>query len=187
MPGITYNLNIPLATNSPSVDQPNMEVNTNAVNTILAVDHVSFNTTGGGQHEQVTFNSTNIPGGVPTGSTSIEFTKNNLAGFPYPFFINAQAGSVAAALPMLPDLKTVGTNYGFKLGLIIFNFGSIAASTTPRTITFAVPMTNLLSVTSGVANSNPTNGATTFTSPSGTSVVVQSANTNTIWYMAIGN
>ncbi len=186
MPGITYNLNIPLATNSPSVDQPNMQVNTNAIDTLLAVDHVSFNATGSGQHEQITFNTNNIPGGVPTGSTSIVYTKNNLAGKPYPFFLNSQAASVAAALPFLPDLVTSGANFGFKIGAMIFNFGSIVAGNAPQTITFAVPMTTFLAATSGVGNANPNDGATTFTNPTGTNIVVRSANTNTIWYMVIG-
>jgi hypothetical protein len=50
---ITYNLNIPASGNNPSDDQPLMDVNTNAVNTILAVNHYSFNETNGGKHFQV--------------------------------------------------------------------------------------------------------------------------------------
>ncbi len=38
----TYTQNIPLATNKPSVDQPNMKINTNSINSIIAVDHLSF-------------------------------------------------------------------------------------------------------------------------------------------------
>ncbi|SRR5260221_6787360 len=65
---INYNLNIPLATNSPSVDQPPMKVNTNAIQTILGVDHYNFNVasaTPGGMHQQVTFPANNVPA-VPT-------------------------------------------------------------------------------------------------------------------------
>jgi len=37
-----YIQNIPFATNNPSVDQPNMLTNTNSINSIIAVDHITF-------------------------------------------------------------------------------------------------------------------------------------------------
>lgn len=40
---ITYNLNVPNGPNNPSVDYPNMQINTNALNTFLSIDHVGFN------------------------------------------------------------------------------------------------------------------------------------------------
>ena len=58
---VPYELNIPDGPNNPSQDQPKMKINTNAVNTILATDHVSFNTASGGTHKQVTLSSKNVP------------------------------------------------------------------------------------------------------------------------------
>jgi len=70
---VSYNLDIPAANNAPSVDQPNMLINTNAVDTILAVDHVAFNVLNGGTHKQVTFSSENTPS-APTNPASVLYT-----------------------------------------------------------------------------------------------------------------
>ena len=40
---LPYNLNIPFATNDPSVDQPDMLENTNSTSTLLQQDHLGFN------------------------------------------------------------------------------------------------------------------------------------------------
>ena len=58
---VTYNNAIPNAPNNPSVDQPKMQTNTDSIDQIIGVDHVSFNTNDGGWHKQVTFNSPHIP------------------------------------------------------------------------------------------------------------------------------
>ena len=50
-----YNENIPAAGNNPSNDQPLMYINTNSIDALIAVDHVSFNADSGGQHVQVTY------------------------------------------------------------------------------------------------------------------------------------
>ena len=42
-----YKTDIPLATNKPSVDQPNMKINTNSINSIIATDHLTFGTATG--------------------------------------------------------------------------------------------------------------------------------------------
>src|SRR2546430_8289315 len=47
----TYTTNIPLATNEPSVDQPNMKINTNSINSIIGVDHLTFGTATGTQSD----------------------------------------------------------------------------------------------------------------------------------------
>lgn len=40
---ISYVPNVPFATNNPSTDQPNMLINTNAISTIIGIDHNTFN------------------------------------------------------------------------------------------------------------------------------------------------
>jgi hypothetical protein len=49
----TYNGNIPFATNNPSVDQPDMETNTNSIASLIQVDHQGFNLNQGGFHTVV--------------------------------------------------------------------------------------------------------------------------------------
>lgn len=69
---ISYNLGIPDAPDNPSTDQPLMKVNNDNIATYVAVDHVAFNTTGSGKHNQVTFQNNNIPA-IPT-SPPVLFT-----------------------------------------------------------------------------------------------------------------
>lgn len=49
----TYFPNIPFATNNPSVDQPNMETDTNSISSLIAIDHQGFNVNQGGYHTVV--------------------------------------------------------------------------------------------------------------------------------------
>lgn len=43
----TYTTNIPLSTNTPAQDQPNMQTNTNSINSIVGTDHLTFGTATG--------------------------------------------------------------------------------------------------------------------------------------------
>lgn len=78
MTNVTYNLDIPDGPNNPSDDQPLMKVNTNAVNTILNVDHIGFNDNDGGLHQQVTFNDKNAAG-AQTDPESVLYTGSGTA------------------------------------------------------------------------------------------------------------
>ena len=71
----TFSTTVPAAPNNPSVDQPDMLQNNVATNGIVAVDHITFNTLGGGQHKQVTFNSKNVPA-AQTDPQSTLYTNN---------------------------------------------------------------------------------------------------------------
>lgn len=68
----TYNNAIPAAANNPSNDQPDMLTNTQSINSIIAVDHASFNTANGGTHTQMHLpnftNPTTINGAANQGS-----------------------------------------------------------------------------------------------------------------------
>jgi hypothetical protein len=91
---INYVTNIPFATHNPSSDQPNMEIDTNAVNQWTGIDHIPFNVGAGlvsGQHKQVTFNGFNVPGAQTT-PNSVEYT-NSTASTPAGqlFWVNSNA------------------------------------------------------------------------------------------------
>ena len=83
----TYNSGVPFATNNPSVDQPQMLINTVSNFGIWNVDHVGFNTTNttgnpnasGGQHLRVTFNGKNPPAFTPTDPLSALYTVSGVA------------------------------------------------------------------------------------------------------------
>lgn len=51
MTNFDYNTDIPFATNDPSADQPLMQQNTNSIDGIIAVDHISFGFDNGGYHK----------------------------------------------------------------------------------------------------------------------------------------
>jgi len=69
----TYNNAIPAANNNPSVDQPDMLINGQSIESLIAVDHISFNTANGGTHKQVSFNNIAAPG-AQTNPASILYT-----------------------------------------------------------------------------------------------------------------
>jgi len=81
---ITYTNNIPLASNNPSNDQPNMQTNTNAINSWVQIDHVGFNASNGGQHKQVNFPAENAPAGAPTGTASVLYSVAGVADASHP-------------------------------------------------------------------------------------------------------
>lgn len=61
MPLFTYTAPLPVSGNNPSVDQPNMTTNNASVNSIIGVDHYSFNVSNGGLHKQSTYPVQSIP------------------------------------------------------------------------------------------------------------------------------
>lgn len=78
----TFNTGVPAAGNNPSVDQPDMLSNNVSTNSILAVDHISFNTAGGGQHLQMHMNATPNYVAVPpppVGNDSIIYSNAGIA------------------------------------------------------------------------------------------------------------
>jgi hypothetical protein len=81
----TYYPTIPNAPDNPSYDQPLMQINSQSINSLIGIDHVTFNSIGaggpgasGGQHLQVTFNGKNVPGSV-TDPLSILYTNSGVA------------------------------------------------------------------------------------------------------------
>lgn len=88
-----YNNNIPQPSDIPSQSQAQFLTNFGSIDAILAVDHVSFGNTTGGQHEQITFNANNPPGGAPAGDVSILYTNVGTANpaIPQLFWRNAAA------------------------------------------------------------------------------------------------
>jgi hypothetical protein len=147
---IPYNLNIPFATHNPSVDQPNMETNNNSIATYVAVDHVGFNTTGSGQHNQVTFNANNIPA-VPT-APPVLFT-NTVGSLPQLFFYSGSAANGQNQYLAAPNQGST-----FLLGGMIVKWG-IANTNNPAVTTtfnqafpnacFIVLLTNLSAAYTG--------------------------------------
>ena len=73
MSSFTYNSAVPAPNDDPSADQPVMQINAASIASIIAVDHVGFNTSPGGTHNQVTFSSENTPS-TPSDPSSVLYT-----------------------------------------------------------------------------------------------------------------
>ncbi len=128
MSSFTYTRDRPNAPNNPSVDQPVMKINTNSIDDLIAVDHVSFNANGGGQHEQVTFNANNVPS-VPT-SPPVLFTNNDAFSIPQLFYYSGIA-------PRTTDQYKLTTNGStFLFGGIILKWGSFNPPNGTSIVTF---------------------------------------------------
>lgn len=67
----TYTRDIPFSTHNPSNDQPNMLINNNSIDDLIAVDHVTFNSADSGKHNTLTFvNSATTPA-LPVSQTQV--------------------------------------------------------------------------------------------------------------------
>ena len=149
----TFNAGIPAANNNPSVDQPVMLQNNIATNGIIAVDHVGFNISNGGEHNKVTF----VPQTLDPGSqltAPIVYCKTTTYPGPltrsdlYMETSSNDGGGTAKIFPLTnlsyPDLAnvTLPVNYGvggytFLPGGYIMQWG--AYSPPPLTNPFTVP------------------------------------------------
>lgn len=165
----TFNTNIPAANNDPSVDQPDMLVNNQSTNSIIAVDHISFNTANGGQHKQVTFNNKNTPG-AQTDPQSVLYTASGVASTVSMLDFRNQNG-----IFLLSSIKAIGVfscvgaagavalDMGFNVAGITYNGGSTyVISLTPNAVngTTAVVFVN---TNSGNASINWSLSANTLT------------------------
>lgn len=183
MTAYSYNNGVPATNNDPSVDQPNMLINTQSINSIIATDHVGFNSTGpaggiGGQHLQVTFNGNNVPSLPATLATLFANNQdgngNNLPNGLSQLF--AYSGT-AAQSQLQYTLNSASNSYGSVMlfGGLILKFGLVTnLSTSGTTVTFGQPFPT---VCFGAVASQQTSG-------NAGSVIGASANTSTIRLVA---
>lgn len=134
MPSIGYNLNIPAANNNPSQDQPKMQTNTNAINTLLSLDHFTFADGQAGRHKQVTLTNEAAPG--LNGGNGVLYA-NAVSAQSQPFWQNS-IGSFQ--IPIINAQSIVANGYRNLSGLIM-QWGSTTAvsSSSGNTITFPIP------------------------------------------------
>ena len=117
----TFFPNIPNAPDYPGDDQPQMQTNAASTNSILAIDHVSFNTSNGGTHKQVTFSSENTPSS-PMDPISVLYTATGTASTVADLrFINANG-----TFPISFTRAFVVLSAGAILNSQSFNVASIA-------------------------------------------------------------
>ncbi len=135
MPDFAYNRDVPLDTHNPSTDQPDMKINTNSIDSIIAVDHYSFQEVSNqdGWHKQSTYPVL----GVAPATLALQgavYTKNVGAGVSQLFYRRENNGTEI----QLTGLATVAANNGYITlpGGIIIQWGVVNTTSTNGTVLF---------------------------------------------------
>ena len=132
MTTFSYNRDIPESGNDPSVDQPDLKINTNSIDDLINVDHVSFGLPNGGLHRQVTLlNKTSALD--PTGQLAA-FTHQ---GNTWPAWTN----SLGTTLMLGSNTLALPTGYVSLPGGLLLQWGTTGniASGTPVLFPIAFP------------------------------------------------
>lgn len=185
-----YNPAIPNPPNDPADDVPGMQINASSIASLIDIDHVGFNVAGGGQHEQVTFNSNNVPSVFPV-SPPIEFTNAITGGNNGLFFYSGSAVQSAN------QYVATGNGSTMLLGGIILKWGQASANGI-QTITFPVAFPNncftVLVTATGGGGPTVDNGYVYINSSTATNFIAEgvrritlAATGVTFNYIAIGN
>lgn len=161
---ISYNNNIPAAPNNPSNDQPLMRDNTNAINSILDIDHITFNSGAGensGQHRQVVFNKTSVGANVPgvqSGVNSALYTDAGAADATKPqlYWRNSNDIFPISALRAFVTFTTTAANpvtiiTSFNITSVTFSGGAVYVVTVDPT---AITGTGVCILTSNSSNNS---------------------------------
>lgn len=196
MSTFSYNTGVPAANNNPSIDQSDMLINTASTNSILAVDHVSFNAAGGGRHNQVTFNGNNVPS-LP--ATLLKLFANNQDGngnnLPNGLSQLFAFSGTSAQSQLQYYLNSASNTYGSVLlfGGLILKYGLVSGiSTTAVTVNWAAaPATVFPTICFGAVACQNTSGTAgsiigTSVTPSTVRLVASAGTGISAFYIAIG-
>ncbi len=118
----TYNENLPNPPDDPAVDVSGMQLNSQSIQGIIGVDHVTFNNNSGGYHNQVSFAINQAAPGIGLGVA--ELFANNVASDSktYPYWQNASTN-----FPLAGPFKINANGYTTLPGGFIIQWGQCAA------------------------------------------------------------
>lgn len=181
----SYNTGVPATNNDPSVDQPDMLINTQSINDIIGVDHVTFNSANGGTHNQVTLNRLAAKPTV-TGTQTALYSK--LSGSSSQLFFETSAGT---EIQMTGQVSVAANGYTTLFGNITMQWGTFSAGSGTSSTTFPVAFTTAvysIQITPRFAGSVNDVDVYIIGSPttSGFSVRNSTGSTWTIYWIAIG-
>ena len=198
MPNYTYITNIPASSNNPSADQPNMQINTNSIDSLITEDHYGFNAAGlnfSGYHKKVSL--VDNPGPFPTpagvgsvlysGATNnLVFTNASLAGAGVQLTVGAKPPIAAAnGSTFLPGGLLLQWGTGVTLAAPPASIGTLTQS-----FTYAFSTVYSASAIVLVAGSQKTASLSALTNTNITIRVTTSGGTQapneTVYWMAIG-
>lgn len=147
MAPFTYTAGLPNPPDNPSQDVGGMQINSESISSLIAIDHIGFNNSQGGQHKQVTFASVNVPM-VPT-TPPVLFTNtkdgagNTLPGsLPELFFYSGTAAQGQNNYLSQGNITTTSQGSVLLFGGIVMKWGTAAAGAS--SISFTSPFPNAL-------------------------------------------
>ena len=187
---MTYNPSIPTPTELLSTSQGQILINFGQLNTQYGADHDGFNGgsgNGSGMHDQITFLANQAAPSLTRNSVAgvSGLYANAVGGLSQLFFQNAsQNRQITGDL-----LVSSGTNYGFQTPWgIKINFGSVTvAANSSATITYAVPLTSVLSLQATTQSTNANNTCTVNNINGSTGTIYRvGSGTEACYYVAIG-
>ena len=200
MTTFNYIIDRPSPPNNPSTDVPDMKTNCNSINSILAVDHVSFNAANGGFHNVIHFTQ-QVSDPAADGSHGQLYTKlvTNYSNSDTALFFETGGGrifqlttnpGVAGVIPQNPS-----SGYSFLPGGFLIQYGFASSNVASPNLSVNFPIAFTTSVQSlqlcVLENSNSRrlwhlNSVTV----SGFDAYIQDTNgtsvSNQVYWMAIG-
>jgi len=145
----TYNNLVPASANNPSVDQPDMLINSASIASIVAIDHVGFNTAEGGTHNQSTYNRL---GAKPTVTGTQVAVYGKVSGAITELFYENSAGT---EYRLTGSASVAANGYTTLFGGLLMKFGTVSVgpnTTAVFTFNATVPFSIVYAVTTGVRN-----------------------------------
>lgn len=189
MPNFTYTRSIPAASHNPSVDQPDMQINTNSTDDLIAVDHFSFNDNDGGLHKKVSLVAKTAPFPTPAGASCVLYggTAGNL------IFSNVALAGTGVQMTVgsrPPVLAAIGRTF-LPGGLsLIWGSGTTVAGT--LTQAYPDPLAVVYTASAVVVGAPPTTSFVSVNTLNLAQITVSSNNTTgnptnvSVFWMVIG-
>lgn len=178
----------PNPNNDPADDAPVMRTNSQSIQDIILTDHVGYNNTKGGMHNQVTFAINQSAPGFATGKSDL--FANTASGQSWPFWQNASGifqmlGNAfsAAASGYLTFPNGIILKWGTKTGMTQGN-NTVSFSPVFPTAAFIVIVQPIRTTTTDADNLYVRTGTL---SASGFTIVNTSSSIPTAYWFAIGN
>lgn len=188
-----YYLGIPATGNDPSIDQPNMAVNTNSINSIIGTNHLSFGTATGpwvdGMHTIVQLVNQTDPSTIgQVGQLYQKFIANAGSTLPQLWYKAGNQATYPLTCNFLPVINSadgyVDDGATFLPGGIIVNFGTGTLATGGVPVTFDKAFTNIPMLILSAPSASPTYNTLTI---SGFNVGNSTSPGQTFNWIAIGN
>lgn len=188
MPNFTYTDDIPFASHNPSTDQPKMQVNTNSIDNLIAVDHFSFNDNNGGLHKKVSLVNIAGPFLTPGGVGSVLYGSNN-------DWIFTNASLAGAGIQMTVGAKppiALANGSSFLPGGILIQWGTGATVVGTLTQSYTYAFSTFFSATATIGGLGPVNSVISINTLNPAQITISTSNQSfqpnsvQVFWMAIG-